>query len=157
MEKTKTQVIIFDFSRVLLHPKDPSIPSLNNLYRKLLQQKKFNFFDYYELNHELLAFLQEFKKKHPLYILTSDMIQNAPEIQQNIKDIFTTIFSAKDFGFSKKDPQLYKILAQKLQINPQEITFIDDTQENIDAAAQAGMQTIHFMTNHHLLSTLQTL
>jgi len=41
----------------------------------------------------------------------------------------------------KPDPAIYKLQMKRLNVNPEEILFIDDKQENIDAAARLGMHT----------------
>ncbi len=41
----------------------------------------------------------------------------------------------------KKIPEAYKLLASHLHLNPDEIFYIDDTPENIQAAKTAGLNT----------------
>ena len=50
------KVILSDFARVILFPKDKSYPGrLDELQAKLNNQSEgHNFFDYFELNQELL-------------------------------------------------------------------------------------------------------
>jgi HAD superfamily hydrolase (TIGR01509 family) len=153
----KTSVLLFDFSRVLLHPKDKTVSSLNGLYRELEQQGSYNFFDYFELNHNLLQFLQPLHQKYRLYILTSEIIQNAPEVQEDIKKVFDKVFSAQDLHLSKKDPEIYKQIAEKVQAKPQEIVFIDDTKDNIEAAKAAGLSTLLYTSNDTLMKQLKSL
>ena len=152
------KVLLFDFSRVLLYPKDSNYSgSLNDLYRSLLEKESYDFFAYFELNTELLDFLKTIKNKFPLYILTSEIIQNAPEIKTLLDKVFTGIFSAKDLGLSKKDSQIYQLIAEKLHKNPSEIIFIDDTIENIYPAQKAGLQTIQYLSNEQLIKELQNI
>lgn len=149
--------LLFDFSRVLLHPKDKTIPSLNGLYRSLLQQKQYNFFDHFELNEVLFTYLKTIKDTYPLFIFTSDTIQNAPEIQDELRSLFKGIYSAKDLGVSKKDPEAYRLLIQHLHTIPTDLLYIDDTLDNIVAAKSAGLRTIHFTKNELLIKELQKL
>ncbi len=152
------KILLFDFSRVLLHPKDPDYSgSLNDLYHSLLAKESYDFFAYFALNTELLDFLRTIKTKFSLYILTSEIIQNAPEIRGILDEILDDVFSAKNLGLSKKDPQIYRLIAEKLQKNPNEITFIDDTIENIYPAKEAGLQTISYTSNKQLIKELQNL
>lgn len=153
----KTSVLLFDFSRVLLHPKDKTIPSLNGLYRELQKQDSFNFFEHFELNLELLQFLKSIHDKYRLYILTSEVIQNAPEIQKNITEVFDQVFSAQELGLSKKDPAIYQHIAEKIETKPEEIMFIDDTNANIEAAKKSRLQTILYASNATLMHKLNQL
>ncbi|MGH9016900.1 MAG: HAD family hydrolase [Acidimicrobiales bacterium] len=44
----------------------------------------------------------------------------------------------------KPDPVAFERLARQLQRSPSEITFIDDTEANCQAAASTGMRALHF-------------
>ena len=66
-------------------------------------------------------------------------------------DNFKNIFAANDLGVSKKDPNSYKLIANKLQCSPNEIIYIDDNQKNVEAAKSAGINAIYFMNNQQIL------
>lgn len=142
--------LLFDFSRVLLFPKDENYRGLlNDLYRKIIKDKS-PFLDNFKLNQDLFAFLRSLKTKYKLSIYTTDIIQNDPQARVVINPIFTNVFAANNLGISKKDPNGYLVIANKLQTKPQEILFIDDGQANINAAKQAGLQTILYFSNAQL-------
>lgn len=142
--------ILFDFSRVILFPRDDNYSgSLNELYRKITVDK-YSFLGHYKFNEELLGFLKSLKNKYHLSIYTTDIIQNDPKAQNILNPIFEEIFAANILGISKKDPQGYLIIAEKLNVKPEQILFIDDGEANITAAKQAGFQTIHYLSNEQL-------
>ncbi|MFA5828655.1 MAG: HAD-IA family hydrolase [Candidatus Shapirobacteria bacterium] len=151
--------IIFDFSRVLLFAKDKVYKEdLNPLHKKLLAENpNYAFLDYFELNEELLAYLETIKKKFDLYIFTSGSIQNAKEIKTRIAGIFRGILSAEVMGVSKKDPQAYVSLTKKLAKNPNEVIYIDDSQTIIQAASRAGLNTIQFLDNASVVKKISQL
>jgi HAD superfamily hydrolase (TIGR01549 family) len=151
------KALISDFSRVLLFPKDKTYAGgLNKKYSDLLHTGDFNFFEYFELNQELTDFYQTFKNTLDLYILTSETIQDAPEIQPQLNRIFEEVFSAKKLGVSKKDSDTYKLIAEKIGLKPSEILYIDDNEENIVAASISGYKTILYANNHQVLEALRT-
>ncbi len=47
----------------------------------------------------------------------------------------------------KPDPDIYRLLAEKYDIDPKKAVFLDDLQANIDAAAALGFNTV-LVTNH---------
>jgi len=47
---------------------------------------------------------------------------------------------------AKPDPAIYLKTAQALKTEPGRILFIDDREENIAAAAEFGMQAVHYTT-----------
>jgi putative hydrolase of the HAD superfamily len=48
---------------------------------------------------------------------------------------------------AKPDPTIYRMTAQALKTTPAHTLFIDDREENIAAAAELGMQTVHYSTH----------
>lgn len=142
------KAIIFDFSRTLLFPKNKDYSGgLNSLYRDLMQNPDFNFFDHFELNSELLNYLKGVKDKVDLYIFTSEGIQDDPAVKNKIDGIFKKVFSAMQLGMSKKDPSTYKFIAESIAHNPEQILFIDDSVENISAAKASGLKVIEYKDN----------
>ena len=60
-------------------------------------------------------------------------------------------------GVAKPDPKIYKIVLEKLALNPDETVFIDDFIENIEAARKLGMHGIHFQSKEQAIEELQAL
>lgn len=151
------KTLLFDFSRVLLHPTDKTFSgSLNQLHRELKDNESYYLFNYFELNEELLEFLKTLKGKFELCIFTTDIIQNDPLIREKIDPIFSKIFSANELGITKKDPESYKFIAEDLGKKPEEIFFTDDTERNIGAAEEAGFKTLLYLNNKELINALNS-
>jgi putative hydrolase of the HAD superfamily len=53
------------------------------------------------------------------------------------------IFSS-DVKVVKPDKRIYELLCEKYQLVPQECLFVDDRQENVDAAIACGMDAVRF-------------
>lgn len=150
--------ILLDFSRTLLFAKDENYKGLmNDLYREVIKNKDYNFLDYFKFNQELLDFLKLLKEKYTLSLYTTDIIQNDPVAKEVLAPIFKNIFAAKSLGISKKDPQGYLVIAEKLNVKPEKILFIDDGEKNIESAKQAGLQVIRYFSNSQLKKDLENL
>ncbi len=149
------KAIICDFSRVLLFPKDETYEgSLNQLHRELSTEPGYNILDHFYLNQPILEYFKQLKKQLPLYVFTSETIQEDPKIIEQIHPIFNSIFSAKSIGVQKNIAQAYITLASMINLPVDQIVFIDDTPTNIYAAQEAGMQTIRYENNDYLLEDL---
>lgn len=152
------KILLFDFSRVLLHPTDKTFSgSLNNLHKELKDNESYYLFNYFELNDEILEYLKTLKDKFRLAIFTTDLIQDDPLIKEKIDPIFEKTYSAFKLGITKKVKESYEFLAKDLNVKPEEILFIDDTESNILAATKAGFKTHHYKNNEELLKYLKSL
>ena len=49
-----------------------------------------------------------------------------------------------EIGLRKPDPKIFNYLLKKLDLISQECLFIDDLENNIEAAQKLGFITIHF-------------
>ena len=49
-----------------------------------------------------------------------------------------------DVGVAKPDPRSYLLVAQRLGLEPAQCVFVDDREENIDAASKEGLATVLF-------------
>ena len=149
--------ILSDFSFVILFPKDKKYRGkLNDLNTDLTNKLgKYNFFEYFELNSDLLEFYKSLKSRYSINIFTSGNIQNNEEVRKVINPFFEKIYTAKEFNLEKNKPQAYKIIAKKLNKEPGEIIFIDDQKENVQAAQEAGLKTVLYKDLEQLKSELK--
>lgn len=59
---------------------------------------------------------------------------------------FDAVYYADTLG--PKNPQGYTLLARAEHMQPQQCLIIDDTEENINSAEEAGFPIYHFQTQH---------
>lgn len=151
--------ILSDFSRVILNPKDKNYKgTLNGFYKELKQKDStFNFNDYFEFNDDILNLYESLKNKYSVNVFTTGTIQNDPEVRKRIDSIFDNVITAADHGLDKHIPDSYTYIANKLGKDPQQIIYIDDQLENIDAAKKSGMETLHYEEYQKLLNQLNKL
>ena len=56
-------------------------------------------------------------------------------------DIFKNIFSSGYIGHRKPEPQFFEYVLEQLRdIEPEELLFIDDSEDNIESAQNLGIQ-----------------
>jgi putative hydrolase of the HAD superfamily len=102
----------------------------------------------YSPRKEIFDIAKSLKKEGYFIALLSNTEVPAMQffLNQKYKLFDYTIFSCAE-GEAKPEPDLYKILLNKMNIPANQTLFIDDKYENIQAAKNLGMITIHF-TNH---------
>jgi putative hydrolase of the HAD superfamily len=73
-----------------------------------------------------------------------------------IAHFFDDIVCSAEVGISKPDPAIYKLAATRLGVAPTECAFVDDWDQNLDAARSVGMTTVLFQLDkgHDLAALL---
>lgn len=152
------KVILSDLARTFLFVKDESwTETLNRLYSKLEKENPgYNFWDYFYINNDYLELMRSLKPKYSVNMFTSGYIQNHPELQKLFTPVFEQTFNEESVGYTKKDIEAYKTIAQRLNVNPQEILFIDDDHKYCQSAIGAGLQVFEMTGFQSLKSYLQT-
>ena len=99
--------------------------------------------------HHRLETLRELKTRYGIYMLsTTNPImwhsRIAEEFRQEGYDInyyFDEIVTSFEARSIKPDRLIFETVITKCGINPEETLFLDDSQKNLDAAAQLGFKT----------------
>lgn len=104
--------------------------------------------------------LKELKEKgYTLYALSN---WNAELYNRTLDDFpFLNWFDGKvisgEVKMKKPDENIYRLLLQKFNVDPQTALFIDDNKDNIETARKLGIQSHHFTTPEALREELETL
>jgi HAD superfamily hydrolase (TIGR01509 family) len=74
-------------------------------------------------------------------------------------DLFDVFVCSGEVGVAKPDPRIYALTADRMSLPPADCVFIDDSERNIGAARDAGMQAVYFRIDegHDLESLLADL
>jgi len=152
------RAIISDVSYVLLFPKNKGYKGiLNRFHEQIKKEENFSFFDFFELNTELLNFYKSIKNKVDLVIYTSDFIQDDPAVRKYFEKVFSKIYSAKKMNTSKNKIEGYKEIVSELGIPANEIVFIDDDKGNLKTGEEVGLKVIYYKNNLELFEELKML
>ncbi len=74
-----------------------------------------------------------------------------------LENYFDYSFASHLIGAAKPTPQSYAIAIEKLELEPCDIWFFDDTEINIEAAQNAGLRAFHVNRKLGVIPTLQQL
>jgi 2-haloacid dehalogenase len=105
---------------------------------------------------ENVALLEQLKGKYRLYGLTNWSAETFPKALQRFSffTIFDGIVVSGQEKLIKPDEQIFRLLMDRYQINPETSLFIDDNIHNIDAAITLGFSTIHIQEKTDLKDEL---
>ncbi len=150
------KAIVSDFSRTLLYPTDVSYTGgLNSLHESLKDSADYDIWEHYRLNKDLLAFYKTKGNVVDVYMFTTRYIQEWPPLKEKLDSVFKYVFSSARLGLPHKtNPQAYKVIAEKVGLETNEILYIDDKQANLDAAKEAGMVVIRFESEQQAMEDI---
>jgi putative hydrolase of the HAD superfamily len=59
-----------------------------------------------------------------------------------LAELFDTVVISAEVGLHKPQPEIYRLAAGRLEVDPAECLFVDDLRENCEGAEAVGMTTI---------------
>lgn len=103
---------------------------------------------------ESLAVLPQLKSKYQLYLLSNTNEIHLKEFQhrytllqqeQEFDALFDAAYYSHRIGHRKPNASAFEFVINAHDLNPAETIFIDDSINNIEAAKQLGLQTVHLL------------
>lgn len=95
-------------------------------------------------NEQLLSYIRDELK--PIYKI--GLLSNANngtierKIPENWRTLFDDIVVSAEVNLLKPDPEIFRLAAQRLGVQPAEVIFADDLEKYLEGASSVGMQTI---------------
>ena len=115
--------------------------------------------DVFSLNSPVVETLNRLKPTYRMVMLSNTDVMRFGFIKERFPEalLFDEYVLSYEVGFIKPHPRIYQIAVDKAEVSPNECLFIDDRAENIEAARQLGIQTIHFLEDSDLEASLRDL
>jgi putative hydrolase of the HAD superfamily len=113
----------------------------------------------FEINLDVVVCLKKLKPKYRLVLLSNTDVRHFEFIRGEFPEMFffDEYVLSYEVGLMKPDPRIYEIALERAKAIAGECVFIDDLEENIEAAAGMGIQTIHFGEETDLEAELRNL
>ena len=129
---------------------DEQISHIKNLVSEIKKTKK--------INSELLEIIKKLKKNYKIGLLSNNSVNLNQRIRDNnIAEIFDAVVISGEVGFQKPQPEIFKILSEKLGVELNELIFVDDTKRSLEGAEKIGYFPILFTNNQKLEEELASL
>jgi putative hydrolase of the HAD superfamily len=98
-----------------------------------------------DINEEMIEYIQSIRDKVNLALLSNMTFDTLKEIyNQYWFDLFKTKILSFEKRVVKPDLKIYDICLKELNIEANQVLFIDDSKENVKTAQQMGMNAIKF-------------
>lgn len=149
--------ILLDFSRVILFYKDVSYGNgLSDKHNELREdQSNYKFTDYFELNIKLLKFIKKLKNKYQISMFTNSILHKMPAVQKQLNPLIDIVYEAKILQLDKTSPSAYEFIAKEEKCKPSEILLLNDKDDELLAAKEAGLKFVQFLNTDQAIRDIQ--
>ena len=109
------------------------------------------------INTELVEYILELKKKHPIYLLSNAIGSFLHRIleKNGLYGLFDRIFISSEMKKAKPDTEYFTSVLRDLGVDAEQAVMIDDNGKNILGARTAGIDGIVFRNNEQLKKELE--
>lgn len=74
-----------------------------------------------------------------------------------LAELFDSVVISAEVGLHKPQPEIYRLAAERLEVEPADCIFVDDLKENCDGAETVGMTAVRFRNTPETISRLTEL
>ena len=117
------------------------------------------YFTRLERNEPMLAFLAEQRERGlRLAMCTNNVREWEPmwrSMIPEIDELFEVVVDSGFVGTRKPEPEIYRIVLERLGVAGPDCVFVDDLEVNCVAATEAGMHAVHFVETDQAIAELR--
>ncbi|MDQ3587585.1 MAG: HAD family phosphatase [Actinomycetota bacterium] len=117
------------------------------------------YFTRLERNEPMLAFLAEMRGRGLRLALCTNNVREWEPLWRpmlpEIDELFEVIVDSGFVGTRKPEPEIYRIVLERLRVEGPDCVFIDDLEINCVAAAEAGMHAVHFRETEQAIAEVR--
>lgn len=116
------------------------------------------YFAHLHPNGELIGLMADLRARgYRMAILTNNVREWEPlwRAMLPVDDIFELVVDSGFVGIRKPDPAIYELTLRRLGIDAPRTLFVDDTEINVRAARELGMQAVHFRANGQAIAEIE--
>jgi len=73
------------------------------------------------------------------------------------EDMTDVIVYSHGSGTGKPDPSIYRLVCERLQVEPADAVFVDDHERAVEGARAVGMSAVLFRDNDQVIAELEVL
>jgi epoxide hydrolase-like predicted phosphatase len=114
------------------------------------------FFAHDEIDHTLIESIKKLHRTYKTALLSNawDDLRQMLHKRWNIDGLFDELIISAEVKMMKPDPRIFHLAVDRLGVQPAEAVFIDDIEENVEAACKEGLFAIHFRDTRQAIDEL---
>lgn len=106
----------------------------------------------------VVSLLRRARTRVPLVLVSNATVRLEDDLTAlGLADLADEVVNSARVGLAKPDPRIYRLAADLAGVRPERCLFVDDSEENTEAATDLGMQPVHFRTAQDLERALEPL
>jgi len=111
-----------------------------------LEEIEKEYLDTIELNDGFLKFIIAIRNQYRLAIISNDSSRWSKYLREkfDINKFFDVISISGDLKIQKPDERIFQLTIEHLGCNAEDCLYVDDREENLEAASKVGMNTVLF-------------
>lgn len=99
----------------------------------------------FHADDEVVALLRRARVRVPLVLVSNAALDLESDLHSmGLSDLADHVVNSARVGLAKPDPRIYRLAAELAGTAPERCLFVDDSEENVAAAAALGMRAVHF-------------
>ena len=110
-------------------------------------------------NTELIEYTRRLRPRYRTGILSNSFV-GAREREQaayGFEDLVDEIVYSHEVGLAKPDPRIYALVCARLEVQPREMIFLDDADQAVAGAREAGMHAVRYRDNAQAIEEIEKL
>ncbi len=116
------------------------------------------YFAHLEPNAPMIAYLRELRAAgYRLAMLTNNVREWEARWRAMlpVDELFETVVDSAFVGLRKPDPAIYRIVCERLALEPGQCLFVDDVEVNCTAATEVGMTAVLFRDSAQAIAEMR--
>jgi epoxide hydrolase-like predicted phosphatase len=95
-------------------------------------------------DENMVRYASSLRPQYPTGLLSNsaDGARREEQTRYGFEKLFDVILYSHEIGFAKPDPKAYALLCDRLRVAPDELVFLDDDPDNVEAARKLGIHAI---------------
>lgn len=104
---------------------------------------------------EVLHLVRDVRRRTPVALLTNATTRLLDDLGRlGLTAEFDAVFGSAVLGVAKPDPEVFRLVVDRLGVAPDDCLFVDDSEGHVRAAAAAGLRAHHHTTVEALRAAL---
>ncbi|MBO0825016.1 MAG: HAD-IA family hydrolase [Actinobacteria bacterium] len=108
---------------------------------------------------ELIAYARALRPRYRTGIVSNSFVgaRQREQAAYGFEDLVDNIVYSHEVGMTKPDPRIYALACTRLSVDPGDAVFVDDAEQCVQGARDAGMHAVLYRGNGHAIEQIEEL